>query len=282
MHPAAPSDLGELIEAYSNTGQAVLDLGLTCHDDDFARETQCPGWTVQDQIAHVVGLEAIFNGAEQPDIEVPDHPWIKSDFGRFMETHVEARRDGEGPAVVAEWQELFPQRVAVLHEMLALDPDEPIETPVGPRRPSDLVSLRTVDIWCHEQDIRQALNRPGNLDSPGAALFSQRLFTALPILAARSGLPVGSTVIVETTGPVQGRGGVRIVERDGKPYGEELFSGDSYADDAHEGEATTIRLTTEAFTRRGAGRIPTSELRYAVDGDEDLARMLLDAIAVTP
>ena len=108
------------------------------------------------------------------------------------------------------------------------------------------------------------------------------LLTALPILAARSGLPVGSTVIVETTGPVQGRGGVRIVERDGKPYGEELFSGDSYADDAHEGEATTIRLTTEAFTRRGAGRIPTSELRYAVDGDEDLARMLLDAIAVTP
>lgn len=279
MHPATPTDLGELIEAYCNTGQAVLDLGMTCHEEDFDKATQCPGWTVKDQIAHVVGLEDAFNGGEHPDIDVPDHPWLRSDFGRFMETHVEQRRSLPGPQVVAEWQELFPQRVAALHELLA-DPEEMVDTPVGPRRPADLVSLRTVDIWCHEQDIRTALNRPGNLDSPGAALFSARLFAALPIVAAKAGLPIGTTVIIETTGPVQARGGVRIIERDGKPYGEELFSGDSHRDS--EEPITTIRLTTEAFTRRGAGRIPTAELRYHAEGDEQTARTVLDAMAVTP
>lgn len=280
MHPAAPSELGELIEAYSNTGQAILDLGLTCREDDFAKETQCPGWTVKDQIAHVVGLEDVFNGGEQPDIVVPDHPWLRSDFGRFMEAHVEYRRPMDGPAVVAEWQELFPQRVAVLHEMLA-DPETEVDTPVGARRPADLVSLRTVDIWCHEQDIRHALNRPGNLDSPGAALFTARLFKALPILAAKAGLPIESAVIVETTGPVHARGGFRIIERDGKPYGEEFFSGDSH-DHLDAEQITTVRLTTEEFTRRGAGRITTDELRYSVEGDEAIARTVLDGIVVTP
>lgn len=88
-------------------------------------------------------------------------------------------------------------------------------------------------------------------------------------------------MIVETTGPVQDAAECASSNATASRTAR-LFSGDSYADDAHEGEATTIRLTTEAFTCRGAGRIPTSELRYAVDGDENLARMLLDALAVTP
>lgn len=279
MHPAAPTELTELIAAYSATGQAILDLGFTCHEDDFTKPTQCPGWTVKDQFSHVVGLEDIFNGGPTPEVEVPDYTWLRSDFGRFMEAHVEARRGTPGPEVVAQWQELFPQRVAALHQLLA-DPETIVETAVGPRRPVDLVSLRIVDMWCHEQDIRQALNRPGNLDTPAAALFTGRLMAALPIRAAKAGLPIGTTVIVETTGPVNARSGVRVIEdENGKPYGEELFSGDSHVESA---DVTSIRMTTEEFTRRGAGRIATEDLRYHVEGDEDVARQVLDAMAVTP
>lgn len=279
MHPAAPSELSELIEAYSATGQAILDLGFTCREDDFDKPTQCPGWTVKDQLSHVVGLEDVFHGNSSPEVDVPDYEWLRSDFGRFMQTHVEARRSVSGQDVVAQWQELFPQRVAALHQLLA-DPETIVDTPVGPRRPVDLVSLRVVDMWCHEQDIRQALNRPGNLDTAAAALFTARLMSALPIRAAKAGLAVGTTVIIETTGPVNARSGVRIIDgEDGAPYGEELFSGDSHDESA---KVTTIRLTTEEFTRRGAGRIDTADLRYQVEGDEDVARRVLDAMAVTP
>lgn len=279
MHPAAPVELSELIDAYSATGQAVLDLGSTCRDDDFALPTQCPGWTVQDQISHIVGLENTFAGNDEDAVEVPDYPWLRGDFGRYMETHVEARRGRDGVEVVREWQELFPQRVAAMHQLLA-DPDVEVATPVGPRYPVDLLSLRIVDLWCHEQDIRQALNRPGNLDSAAAALFTDRLMRAFPGRVVKAGVPIGTTVIIESTGPVQARTGVRVVEQDGKPFGEALFSGDSH--DEGDGPTTTIRLSTDELTRRGAGRISVADLRYQVDGDQDVARRVLEALVVTP
>lgn len=280
-HPAAPVELPDLIEAYSNTTQAVLELGLTCHAADFEKPTQCPGWTVKDQISHVVGLEGALSGSPAPDVEVPDHPWVQNDFGRFMETHVQARRALPGPEVVAELQELLPVRIAHFHELLA-DPDQLVPGPAGERPARDSVFIRVIDIWCHEQDIREALDRPGNLDSPGAAAFTQQVLDSVPARAVKvAGLPVGTTVIIESTGPVQARGGVRVVEKDGEAYGETLFSGEPH-DPGLEGEVTTIRLTTEALTRRGAGRVSTADLRYHVEGDEQVATALLDALAITP
>ncbi|GAB3587286.1 maleylpyruvate isomerase family mycothiol-dependent enzyme [Calidifontibacter terrae] len=280
-HPAAPTELSRLIEAYSNTTQAVLELGLTCHDADFDTPTQCPGWTVKDQISHVVGLESTLGGAPAPDIEVPQHPWIKNEFGAFMETHVEARRSTPGAEVVRELQELLPARLAHFHELL-VDPDQLVPGPAGERPARDSVFIRVIDIWCHEQDIREALDRPGNLDSPGAAAFTQQVLDAVAPRAVKvAKLPVGTTVIIEATGPVQARGGVRIVSKDGKPYGEALFSGEPH-DAGVEGDVTTIRLTTEALTRRGAGRVSTADLRYHVEGDADVAVALLDALAITP
>ncbi len=280
-HPAAPAELSELIEAYSNTVQAVIDLGLTCHDDDFAKPTQCPGWTVKDQFAHVVGLEAALGGEPAPEVEANDHPWDKNDFGKFMETHVEARRGTPGADVVAELQQVFPERLAHFQQLLA-DPEQEIDGPFGRRPVTDHLFTRVIDIWCHEQDIREALDRPGNLDSPGAAAFTQQVLSAVaPRAVKQAKLPVGTTVIIEATGPVQARGGVRIVDRDGAPYGEALFTGEPH-DAGVEGDVTTIRLTTEALTRRGAGRVPTADLRYQVEGDEAVATALLDALAITP
>lgn len=281
MHPAPPSELSELIEAYSQTGQAVLDLGLTCRDDEFDLPTQCPGWTVKDQISHVIGVEGALNGAPAPDVTVGDKPWVNNEFGQFMETHVEARRAVPGPDVVQEWAQLFPERVAMYHQLLA-DPEQELNTPLGRLDPTSMLGTRVIDMWCHEQDIRHALNRIGNLDSPGAALFTLRVLEALPKRVAKAGLPIGTTVIIETTGPVQARTGVRVVEQDGKPFGEELFSGDSLPEGESDGATTTIRLTTEELTRRGAGRVAVDDLRFQVDGDEDTARQVLEALVITP
>ena len=43
----------------------------------------------------------------------------------------------------------------------------------------------------------------------------------------------------------------------------------------------TISLSTEAFTRRAAGRRPLSDTPYDVVGDEDIARRVLEAMVVT-
>lgn len=279
--------------AYAGTAQAVLDLGLTCRPEDFDLQTQCPGWTVKDQISHVTGLEAGFVSGEFAEVEVPEYPWIRHDFGRFMEQAVEERRSRSGHEVVQELAHALPRRLRALR-----DPSTTLDTPVAPAVEGlDTVGkqlpVRIIDIWCHEQDLREALGRPGNLDSPAAAAFVTAVLAAFPARAARADLAPGTSVIIECTGPVLAREGVRITPtQDGSLRAEPLFSGHAHVDETDDitgeliivppGSMTTIRLTTEALTRRGAGRVPTSELRYSVEGDEDVAARVLDHLAITP
>lgn len=282
-----------MVAAYAGTIQAVLDLGSACREDDFELPTQCPGWTVKDQISHVAGLEAGLAKGELPEIDVPDYPWIRHDFGRFMEQCVEERRSRSGHEVVQELAHVIPRRLRALRDP-DLTPDTPVPAVVaGIDTVGDLLTKRIVDIWCHEQDLREALDRPGNLDSAAAAAFVTIVLNAFPKRAARAGLEPGTSVIIECTGPVLAREGVRITtSHDGSLRGEPLFSGQAHVDETDDstgelivvppGSMTTIRLTTEALTRRGAGRVATADLRYSVEGDEDIAARVLDTLAVTP
>lgn len=290
MHPLPPGELHELVDAYVQTGQAILDLGITCREADFDRPTQCPGWTVKDQLSHVASVEHGLIGHRDPEVEVPDHPWLRSEIGRRIEAGVEVRRSRSASEVVQEWQQVFAVRQAQLSEP-DLDADAPAEGPLGPTTLSGLLRLRVVDLWVHEQDLRQALDRPGNLDSPGAALFTHVALTAFPGRVAKGAdLPDGTTVIIESTGPVLAREGVHMTtEPDGRRLAQPLFSGEDRVDDRtgevapiKPADITSIKLSTDALTRRAAGRVATADLRASVHGDEDVARRVLDAIVVTP
>ncbi|MGC1208226.1 MAG: hypothetical protein WA880_09780, partial [Ornithinimicrobium sp.] len=46
--------------------------------------------------------------------------------------------------------------------------------------------------------------------------------------------------------------------------------------------STTIMMSTDALTRRAAGRRTTEESTYKVFGDEETARAVLDALVITP
>lgn len=279
-HPLPPDTLAEQIAAWHASMQAVVDLGFTCRDADFARDTDCPGWTVKDQFAHIAGIEANLAGVRDRKIEVPDYPYLRHDRARAIEQSVEVRRAATGPQIVAEIQRLLPARTAALTSIT--DPQEMIDSPLGPMAAIDLVRRRAVDVWCHEQDIRVALDRPGNLDSGAAAAFVSLILDAFPRLAARrADLPVGTVVILESTGPVTARAGVRIVEGEEHPYGESLFSGESDPD-WRSGPVTSIRLSTDSLTRLGAGRRTADGVPVAVDGDEDVARTVLNSLSVTP
>lgn len=292
-NPPPPTDLAGLIEAYASTGQAILDIGMMCRPEEFDKPTQCPGWTVKDQISHVVAMENRTAGGVEEEVEVPDYEWVTTDVKRFMENGVEARRKKSGHDVVEEWKRLFPRRMRQLRDP-SITAETVVPGPFGPRTVAELLTGRIADLWVHEQDLRQAVNWPGNLDSGGAAIFSTWVLDAFPKNAARGAdLPIGTSVIMDVTGPVLAREGVRIVPgEDDRPFGESLFSGAAHVDDVDEatgeiiplpsGSTVSIRLSTESLTRRGAGRVPTSQLRYSVEGDEEFARRVLDALTITP
>ncbi|MFC7490310.1 MULTISPECIES: maleylpyruvate isomerase family mycothiol-dependent enzyme [unclassified Knoellia] len=280
LHPAAPEDLPALTAAYSHTLQAIVDLGHSLREGDEDRPTDCPGWTVHDQFAHVVSLEAWVQGEPLPQLDVSDRAHVRSGLGTVVEKYLESRRDRSLDELLEELDDLVNARIAHL-EAETTSPDDPALGPFGSTTLLGLMQNRVFDLWVHEQDIRGALGRPGNLDTPGAALTVQAIFASLPKVVARTAkVPAGQAVILDLTGPVVGRAGVRVEERDGKPHGIPLFSGDTVVHP--DVVSTTITLSTQAATRRAAGRVSTDDTHYTVVGDEDIARRVLDALVIAP
>lgn len=303
VHPSPPSDVPSLIEAYRHTLASFADVADGFRDEDWERPTACPGWAARDVLAHVVHIEDYLAGSEHPTagwtprddrqpvaIGAPEH--VRNDFGVWVEEGVRARRDRDPADLIAELRGLVEVRSAHMY-----DPDLTLETPVRSvmdRQASfgSLTRLRLSDVWVHEQDLRDTVNRPGSLDSAGASQFVQHVVDSLPRVVLKRVQPEpGTVVILESTGPVMARAGLRVgTDADGDLVGHELFTGHAEAEDeqaaVHEApevdRATSIALSTSALAHRAAGRSPTSETAYHVVGDEDLARRVLDALVVTP
>ena len=286
MHPSAPEDLHGLVSAFGHTAQAVVDLTSTLSERDFGKPTQCPGWTVKDHVSHVTSLELAMLGRPDRHVEVPDYDYLRSDFARSMENGVELRRPRTGQEVVEELQRVLAERMGRLHDT-GLSEETMVETVLGDTRPlPSALRLRVFDVWCHEQDIRTALGRIGNLDSPAAAVSVDLVLKSLPqIVVRRAKIEPGKVVMVELTGPVQARAGIRV-ERgdDGTPVGREMFSRgtDETGPIPAIGKTTNIQMATEPFMRRAAGRQSVDELHYTVFGDDEIARKVLEALVITP
>ena len=282
--PAAPHRLRDLVEAFAQTTQAVIDLAHACSDDDLAQLTECPGWTVHDQISHVVGVEAYLEGHQDPRVEMPHYEHVRNDLGKRVEYAVEVRRARTGPEIVAELEHVLAQRLSTLRSPTLTD-SSIIAGPFGPARGATVLLLRTFDVWAHEQDIRGALGRPGNLDSPAAAVFVNSVMLQLPRLIAKgAGIEPGHQVFIDVTGPVVARQGVRVeTDEQGRPRGHAMAAdnGARASDPQPDRQTTTISLSTEAFTRRAAGRRSVSDTAYSVVGDAAIGRRVLEALVVT-
>ncbi len=300
VHPAAPADVTELVAAYRQTLTSFADVADGLREEDWGRPTSLPGWTARDVLAHVVHIEDYLSGSEHPasgwteplaPVEVGSPEHVRSAFGVWNEEGVRAR-DSRSPAeLIAELRGLTEVRSAVMY-----DADLELDTPMRGVRGREgtfgrVTRLRIVDVWVHEQDLRAVVDRPGSLDSPAASQFLDLVMEALPgVVLERVRPEPGTVVILESTGPVTARAGVRIgLDADGQAVAHELFTGHTTAeddepsvDDESADRTTSVALSTHSLTRRAAGRVSTQDTAYHVVGDEDLARRVLDALALTP
>ncbi|AXH96328.1 maleylpyruvate isomerase family mycothiol-dependent enzyme [Ornithinimicrobium avium] len=308
VHPAAPADLTELVAAYRQTLTSFADVADGLREEDWSTPV-LPGWTAREVLAHVVHVEDYLSGSEHPvqgwtqeaeegakvAVDHPEH--VRNSFGVWIEEGVLARADRSPADLVEELRGLLEVRSAGMYDA-DLELDTPVRSVRGRQSTFEaLTRMRIIDVWVHEQDLRGVVDRPGSLDSPGASQLLETLLGELPrIVLERLAPEPGTVLILESTGPVTARGGVRIgLDADDRLVAHELFTG--HAGDAAEGEdapngapqqaepeeqATTVALSTFFLGRRAAGRVPTQETAYQVVGDEDLARRLLDALVITP
>jgi uncharacterized protein (TIGR03083 family) len=274
MTETDPSAPRPLIDAWSASASAVLDLVETLTDDDVGQPTDLPGWTVRDIVAHLAHLESELAGDEPvlaDESEIP--PDARDDaFRAYTERGVAARRSRSVEQLAAEL------RSAVDRLRTTLDTDDPPAPPAGFPRPGrswePLLRDRTFDYWMHEQDIRRATGRAGGWGSPGAMLSIATLRGAVPyVVGKKVRPPAGSTIAITIEGDDWADTITVRVGDDGRA--REV---DANADAPDAG----LTMTVEDFVLAGGGRRDPGTLEVEVTGDTDLARRVLDALAVTP
>ncbi len=268
---ATPDDL--LIQLRAAHRQ-VFDGCLTAVDGldeaGWATPTGCPGWDVHDQLAHVIGLERMMLGDPADEIELSELAHVRNDMGRFVEVAVQARRGRPAAALVAEAQETFARRLAVLD---ALGPDALAGELVGPAgmraKGSQMLRTRVFDLTSHEQDIRRALARPGDTTGPHVDIAVEQVLRAWARHLPRR---IGSEGVLEVRVPA--RAPVRVSFVDGAIHREE---------GAAPPPTATIHLEVSELLAVGGGRSDApSPGAVPTDGDRVWARRVLEHATITP
>ena len=189
------------IDLLDEVWTAVIDL---CRDLDEAQwklPTDLPGWSVQDNVAHLIGIERMMAGEPTPDVELPTTDHLRNDVGTLNEHWVESRRRRPGAEVLAELEQVAADRLGWYRSLSDDELDALGPTPVGEAPFRIYIAVRVMDSWAHEQDIRRALDRPGHLSGPAAALSLGRLFGGLPmVVGKRAAAPDGSSVVLRIEG----------------------------------------------------------------------------------
>lgn len=261
----------ELVDALAEVWSSIDVVCGPLSKAEWNTLTECPGWTVQDNVAHIIGIEAMTLGMPTPELDPPEAPHIKNDVGRMNEIWVESMRALEGAAVLDRFRDVAGRRLAALRALDAAGFTGESWTPVGPGTVRDLLPFRIFDSWVHEQDIRRALGTPGHFTGPAADASIERVVGAMPyVIGKQVKAPDGTSVVFD----LGGAGGPRTVAVDVEGgRGKMLDTAPS---------APTIRIATtlELFTRLGCGRVDgTAALAdgsVTLSGDETLGRTVVE------
>lgn len=190
----------ELIEAIGEVMEATIELARSVPESEADRPTDCPGWTVRDQLAHMVGLEQVLSGSPYPDVDLPPLDHVVTDLDRFMEGPVHVRRALPLAALADELTGLAPRRRDQLRA-LAAQGDPEVDAPGGKRPLSADLPIRVFDLWAHEQDIRRALGRPPRIEGAAAAISLGRAVLGWTKGLARKLDGVHGRLVIEVTSP---------------------------------------------------------------------------------
>jgi len=262
------SFIDQLEEVWSR----IADVGAALDAGEWELPTDCPGWTVRDQLSHLIGTESMLLGRSSPPPVPGGLAHVKNPIGASNEAWVEERRRWPASQVLAEFAEVTAARLAALRamsdeELAAVGP-----SPIGQVPYATFMDVRVMDCWVHEQDIRRAVGRPGGLDGPAAEAALRRLTSSLGfVVGKRVAPPEGTSVVVELAGPVARTVAVAVT-------GGRAVAGDPPP-------SPTVTITTDGETYaclangRWTGVDAVERGRVSFAGDAALGRAVVDNLA---
>ena len=264
------------IDAIAGCCASIEQTCAGLDDAGWHRPTALPAWDVQDVVAHLGSLEAMFLGRDEPPHEPAAVDHVRNPLGALNERMVDRRRSWSGAEVLDEFREVTALR---LDELRALDEEglaRQVPSPTGGTvSQGAFLGIRLWDFVVHHMDICEALGVESPIDTPAGRRVLDEMLTLLPRAVGKGGTPEGTVVAVEIIEPLPRSAAAEMRDGRGRPA------------DPAAGEATLhLRASPTAFLRVATGRRSPADAiaggAIEVDGDTELAAAVLTAINVVP
>lgn len=276
MRPAAPV---LVLDLFPEERAALLEVLRSIMVEEWRVPSPCPGWSVGDIALHLLGddlniLSRARDSRMQGQSQEHAVQWdeLVARINASNQRWVEATRF-LSPRVVADLLETTGEWT--LEYFSGPGSDDFVETVswAGPGpAPSWLwIAREYTERWTHQQQIRDALRRPGLREARFFAPVLATFMRALPRTYEQVEAQEGTTIEVRVTGDA---GGTWSLRREEGRW--QLYEG------AERDPQALVRLEQDAawrlFTRaldKGAARRALS-----LEGDDRLGRQVLDAVAI--
>ncbi len=254
-----------VVDLLESVWASIARLGAELGNEQWDTPTECPGWSVRDQVSHIVGLERMLAG-EQPEPAATDGGL--DGIAAFNEGQIAPRRSRPGAEVLAEMSHICARRL----EMLRALPDEKWDevgfTPIGDAPYRTFMHIRVFDCWAHEQDMRRALGMPGHLSGPVVQhCLDWHIRNMGFVVGKKAGAPDGSTVVFAVDGDADGPRGVAVADGRAQPSAP-----------AHD-PTVTVSTDVDTYNALCCGRTdPAGALAsglVAVDGHRELGERVV-------
>ncbi len=263
------SVVGELREVWTSVAAACAELS----DGQWATTTDCPGWTVKDQLSHLIGVERMLLGDPTPSAPEPMPPYVVNAFGELNEAWIDARRAVAGTDVLSEFREVTDRRIEELRTMPAARFEVIGPSPVGEVPYREFMQTRVIDSWAHEQDVRRALGRPGGRNGAGESAVLDRCERTMPYVVGKLAAPPDGTTVHFRVVGVLGRQ-IPIGVVDGRA---------SVVPDTGGSPTVALTMDQDAFWRLAFGRVDPSRVlasgEVRVEGDVAVGNRVLGSMA---
>ncbi|MFG2573482.1 maleylpyruvate isomerase family mycothiol-dependent enzyme [Streptomyces sp. NPDC048481] len=271
LHPT----LQPYADAWTHSIAAISELVEPLAEADWNRRTPCPGWSVRDIVSHVIGLDCEMYGDPRPIHTLPrDLFHVTNDFQRYMEMQVDVRRHHTAPEMTSELEYTVIRRNRQLRNE-SRQPTTTVRGPLGTELTlEESMRLHAFNVWVHEQDLRAALGRPGNLDSPGAHIARDALLAELPaVVAEKAAAPRSSAVVFDVHGPIEFLRTIRV----------DIQGRGTLETAPALGPAASFTLDWETYVRLACGRVTAEAVadRVKAEGEPELTAAVLRNFAVT-
>jgi len=265
-------ELGQIMEqAWSSMEEVAAQLS----PEEWDMPTDCPGWLVRDQVAHTNAIEGNRLGRPWAPGDPIKAPHVRNDLGAINEREIQHRRDQTPEQLLDDLRDVTGERVKFLAGLSDEEWQQDATGVLGTAPMTEVIKIRILDVFYHDQDIRVATGRPGAMNGDVARFVFERMASAMPfVVGKRAQAADGETVVFEIGQPGE-TFAIGMQDRRGGPLA------DVPAD-------PTVRLSMdcETFLRLCGGRWSPERVeeegRLRVAGNRDLAGRILSNLAVTP